>query len=108
MSAIQQPQRFAGSLLRERPLEAGLPPNFDTADEIKADIDFEERWKRWLDEIVDSPDVAPDLLKALSLGLQLRNLHDVAKSFHANYDLLTLDLPQEPPPESRATAALAL
>ncbi len=66
---IQTLHSFAGSLLRERPLEAGLPPNFDPADEIKADIDFEERWKRWLDEIVDSPDVAPDLLKALSLGL---------------------------------------
>jgi len=39
---IQTLHSFAGSLLRERSLEAGLPPNFDTADEIKADIDFEE------------------------------------------------------------------
>lgn len=103
---IQTLHSFAGSLLRERPLEAGLPPNFDTSDPIRADMDFDERWRRWLDEIVDSPDVAPDLLLALSLGLQLGNLRDVAESFHKDYDLLTSDIPQEPPPEFKATAAL--
>ena len=103
---IQTLHSFAGSLLRERPLEAGLPPDFDTADQIKADMDFDERWQRWLDEIVDSPDVAPDLLKALSLGLRLGDLRAVAESFHKDYDLLYLDLPREDAPEFKTTPAL--
>jgi len=103
---IQTLHSFAGSLLRERPLEAGLPPDFATSDQIKADMDFDERWQRWLDEIVDSPEVAPDLLKALSLGLRLGDLRGVADSFHKDYDLLTLDLPKEDAPDFTATAAL--
>ena len=69
-------------------------------------MDFDERWRRWLDEIVDSPVIAPDLLKAMSLGLRLPDLREVAESFHQNYDQLISDLPQEPNPEPRATAAL--
>ena len=103
---IQTLHSFAGSLLRERPLEAGLPPNFETADSIKAEIDFDERWERWLDEVVDSPEVAPDLLIALSLGLRVGNLREVAESFHENYDLLESDFPHEANPEFNALTAL--
>ena len=35
---------FAGNLLRERPLEAGLPPSFETSDEILAGIKLEDEW----------------------------------------------------------------
>jgi ATP-dependent helicase/nuclease subunit A len=103
---IQTLHSFAGSLLRERPLEAGLPPNFETADAIKAEIDFDEWWERWLDEIVDSPEVAPDLLIALSLGLRVGNLREVAESFHENYDLLNSDFPHEVNPEFNAVTTL--
>lgn len=39
-SAIQTLHSFAGSLLRERPLETGLPPAFETLDQISADLAF--------------------------------------------------------------------
>ena len=103
---IQTLHSFAGSLLRERPLEAGLPPNFETSDTIRAEMDFDERWENWLDEIVDSSEVAPDLLTALSLGLRFGNLREVAVSFHENYDLLNLDFPQEAAPEFNVVDAL--
>ena len=40
---------FAAQLLHERPLEAGLPPGFDTSDEIVAGLKFDEAWNEWLD-----------------------------------------------------------
>ena len=48
---------FAGMLLHERPLEAGLPPGFDTTDEIAASLRFDEAWDEWLDTALetDSP-----------------------------------------------------
>jgi len=87
-ASIQTLHSFAGALLRERPLEAGLPPNFEIVEEIEADIRFEERWQQWLDDALESEVVAVNLQKALSLGLSIESLKKVAKSFHDNYDLL--------------------
>ena len=87
-SAIQTLHSFAGSILRERPLEAGLPPAFDTLDSIASDLAFDDAWTRWIDGALDSPDLASDLSWAFSLGLSLRHLREVALSFHQNYDLV--------------------
>ena len=43
-TAVQTLHSFAASLLRELPLEAGLPPTFETLDEIRADLLFQEAW----------------------------------------------------------------
>ena len=81
---------FAGSLLRERPLEAGLPPSFETSDEILAGIKFEEEWSEWLDRHLDGDtDLASHLTLALTLGLTLNHLRTIARAFHQNYS----DLP---------------
>ena len=88
--AFQTIHSFAASLLRERPLEAGLPPGFDTSDEITADLEFDRHWRVWLDKALDSEDEAPGLARFLRLGLPLSvsRLEQVAREFHANYDLL--------------------
>lgn len=101
-ASIQTLHSFAGALLRERPLEAGLPPNFEIVEEIEADIRFEERWQRWLNEVLESEAVALNLQKALNLGLRLESLRTVAKSFHDNYDLLPDGFPEvlDPPLEA--------
>ena len=81
---------FAANLLRERPLEAGLPPSFDTSDEIVAGIKFEEEWRGWLDRHLDGDtELAPYLALALTLGLTLNHLRTIARAFHYNYSDLS-------------------
>lgn len=81
---------FAGNLLRERPLEAGLPPSFETSDEILAGIKFNEEWSAWLDRHLDGEtELAPHLATAFALGLTVPQLRDIARAFHRNYS----DLP---------------
>ena len=87
-AAVQTLHSFAASLLRERPLEAGLPPGFRTQDEIQADLTFEDEWSRWLDEALDDPKRQAVLRPALKLGLELSHLRQAAVKFHENYDLL--------------------
>jgi len=106
-AAIQTLHSFAGSLLRERPLEAGLPPAFDTLDQIAADMAFGEAWSTWLDNALDDTDLQPALRIALSMGLTLNHLYQVARSFHTNYDLLEeAAFPDTPPSPPEAAAAL--
>ena len=85
---IQTLHSFAGALLRERPLEAGLPPAFDTMDAIESDIAFDEAWTRWLDEALDDKSLERLFLTAFSLGMTVDHMRRIAQQFHANYDLL--------------------
>ncbi len=101
-SSIRTLHSFAGALLHEQPLEAGLPPDFDTVEGIEADISFEERWQQWLEEALESETIAVHLQRALNLGLQLDNLRTVAKAFHDNYDLLPDHFPLEAEPPKQA------
>ena len=71
-SSIQTLHSFAGSILRERPLEAGLPPVFDTLDAIQSDLAFDEAWNEWIDGKLDGTEDESDLYPALSLGLVYR------------------------------------
>ena len=89
-AAIRTLHAFAAALLHERPLEAGLPPAFETTDQIAAGIKFNEAWDVWLDtELEPDSALAPHLALALTLGLTLRQFKDVAEEFHWNYNDLT-------------------
>ena len=79
---------FAGAILRERPLESGLPPSFETMDQVASDLDFDEKWNEWLDWALDDASNVPTLPFALSLGLRPSHLRQIALQFHRNYDLL--------------------
>ena len=87
-AAIQTLHSFAAALLQERPLEAGLPPSFDTMDAIESELDFDKAWTEWIDAALDDPELQPHFLVALSLGLKINQLRGVAVKFHENYDLL--------------------
>ena len=87
-AAIQTLHSFAAALLHERPLEAGLPPSFDTMDAIESELAFDEAWTQWIDAALDDPALEPHFLMTLSLGLKLDGLHSIALNFHENYDLL--------------------
>ena len=85
-AAIQTLHSFAALLLRERPLEAGLPPSFEVSDEIQAGIKFNEEWDRWLDWALDQPDLARHIAQGGALGLERTKIKSVAQAFHQNYD----------------------
>src|SRR5512139_268754 len=44
---------FCGSLLRERPVEAGLDPNFEVADDLTSSLIRAEVWEGWLEKQMD-------------------------------------------------------
>ena len=95
-AAIQTLHSFAAALLHERPLEAGLPPSFDTMDAIESELAFDEAWTQWIDAALDDDALQPHFLMTLSLGLKLDGLRGITLKFHENYDLLagvTFDAP---------------
>ena len=108
-SAIQTLHSFAGSLLRERPMEAGLPPGFNVRDPIEAEVAFERKWSDWLDATLDDPEAQEALRPALEEGMTLRHIREIAVSFNTNYDLLadaSFDSPPEQSGEGGREAAL--
>ncbi len=99
LASIQTLHSFALSLLRELPLEAGLPPVFDTLDGIQAGLGFQDAWDEWLEQALDSDALGPLMLRALTLGLRLDDLRQVAAALHRDYDLVALaPFPEAPPP----------
>ena len=89
-AVIQTIDSFALSMLRERPLEAGLPPVIEPVDEVQAELDFDDAWSRWLDEQPDTGEFASAIARAFRLGLEspLGDLTDTARQLHNNYHLV--------------------
>ncbi len=77
---------FAGQLLHERPLEAGLPPGFDTSDEVVAGLAFDEAWEEWLEVNLsaDSP-IRESVSLLLTQGVTLDHIKGLAGELHDNY-----------------------
>ena len=109
-ASIQTLHGFAGALLRERPLEAGLPPSFETMDAISSELAFEEAWTEWVDSSLEegSPHFQ-ELSLAFSLGLSVSKMREVALKFHGNYDLMAEalfeDIPRPAPSAVRRLVA---
>ncbi|MBI4219867.1 MAG: UvrD-helicase domain-containing protein [Chloroflexi bacterium] len=88
-AAIETIDAFALSLLRERPLDAGLPPKLEPLDEVGSALALADRWRAWLDTALDGK-LGPQLGHAIRLGFPdpFRSLDEIARVFHENYDLL--------------------
>jgi ATP-dependent helicase/nuclease subunit A len=65
---VQTIHAFAMSLLRERPLDVGLPPVIDPLDDIEAASQFDEKWDEWFRDRIESDD---DLITALGIAGRL-------------------------------------
>ncbi len=77
---------FCASLIRERPVEAEVDPNFDVADELMSSIIEEELWDEWLARGMDER--APCLARALAIGITIQNMRDLAGMLLTNRDVL--------------------
>jgi ATP-dependent helicase/nuclease subunit A len=106
-AAIQTLHAFASSILREKPFEAGLPPNFQVLADIEEGIDFEENWQSWIDAAMENAEVSGSLFTAMALGLKLDGLKGLAGSLQGDYDRLPDHFAAVAAPPRRAVAALA-
>ncbi len=87
---------FAASLLRERPLEAGIEPNFEQLDAVGATLFLRKKYEDWLPEALEK-DRTP-LTRAMSVGFSLDMIRNIAMELYDHRDLLTA-LPSPRPVE---------
>lgn len=87
---------FCGSLLRERPVEAGLDPNFEVADDLTSSLVQAEVWEGWLEKQMDAND--PALRQAVLIGITPEQIRKVSEFVLENHDVLQF-LPSPPSPE---------
>ncbi|MGQ9646273.1 MAG: UvrD-helicase domain-containing protein [Thermodesulfobacteriota bacterium] len=87
---------FCGSLLRERPVEAGLDPNFEVADDLTSSLVQDEVWEGWLEKQMDLND--PALRRAVLIGITPEQMRKISQFVLENRDVLKY-LPSPPPPE---------
>ena len=88
---IQTIHSFCGSLLRERPVEAGLDPGFATLDEMQESADFDRAFREWLDRVLDDP--PEGLVVALERGLGVSKVRTLAEVMQAHRAVLPMDMP---------------
>lgn len=56
---------FCAGLLRERPVDAGVDPEFEVLDEVRSDMLAQECWGRWMaGQVQKAPDPLVEALKA--------------------------------------------
>jgi ATP-dependent helicase/nuclease subunit A len=75
-AAVSTFHAFAVSLLKERPIEAGLDPRFTVLDDLQSSLFFREVWEPWLNRaLVERHE---PLEKALRKGMSLEQIQDLA------------------------------
>ena len=97
-AAVSTLHAFAQRLLVEHPIEAGLPPRVEVLDDIASQVAFDERWTRFVDELLDDPALERSLLLALNADTTLPTLRTIALACNANWDLVEERMGPEPEP----------
>ena len=95
-AAVSTLHGFARRILAEHPVEAGLPPSFETLDEIASEVAFEERWDPFLSELMSDESVRWPIGMLDAVGVTPGHLRDLARALNANSD--RLDWPAHLPP----------
>ena len=105
-AAVGTLHSFAQRILAEHPVEAGLPPGIEVLDEIGSQVEFENQWRQFLDELLDDQSAARSLLSLETAGVKLDHLRSLALQMTDNWDLveerLDLDPPQPKPIDADA------
>jgi ATP-dependent exoDNAse (exonuclease V) beta subunit len=107
-AAVSTLHAFAQRILAEHPVEAGLPPRVQVLDDIASQLAFEERWTRFVDELLDDVALERTILLALNADTTLTVLRTLALACNANWDLVAERMHEEadPPPLAPALAPL--
>jgi ATP-dependent exoDNAse (exonuclease V) beta subunit len=98
-AAIQTLHAFAQRLLRQFPVEAGLPPAIEVADEISSIVRFTARWRAFRDEWEGDVAWHPALRRFLLIGGKGEQLSDLARVFNDHWDRLDGAGADASPPE---------
>ena len=79
---------FAVSLLKERPIEAGLDPHFTPLDELRSELFFREVWESWISRAL--AERRPVLEKTLRSRIGLDTIQDLARTLHSSGNAVRL------------------
>ncbi len=93
---------FCGQLLRERPVEAGLPPDFSEVEEREETVMRREAWDAFVQQSFLSED--PRLAKFEELGLRPEDLYGF---FQRRYQFSDVSLVCEPVPKPDLSTAVS-
>jgi ATP-dependent helicase/nuclease subunit A len=109
--AIQTIHAFALSMLREQPLEVGLPPVIEPLDDIQAAVEFDERWSEWFRERLETDDeliIALRISQRIGLSAPVDRLKQVATMLGDRLEMISRGMfdNESPPPQPIATARL--
>lgn len=77
---------FCAALIRERPVEAGVDPNFQVGDGLMASLIEEEVWDEWLSGRMRRGD--DSIRRALAIDITTKNMRDLAHKMLENRDVL--------------------
>ncbi len=94
-AAIGTLHSYAQRVLTEHPIEAGLPPRIEVLDEVASAVAFDDRWSRFLDQLLADPAVEQALLLATAAGVKTAHMRLIALAFNQNWDLAELFAPTE-------------
>ncbi len=87
-AAVGTLHSFARRILSEHPVEAGLPPSVEVLDDIGSEIEFDIRWREFLDQLLDEPEMGPTLLRLEMMGVRLEHIRSLAVQFNQHWDRL--------------------
>ncbi len=87
-AAVGTLHSFARRILSEHPVEAGLPPSVEVLDDIGSQIEFEVRWRDFLDRLMDEPEMGPTLLRLELLKVRMDQIRALAVKLNQNWDRL--------------------
>jgi ATP-dependent helicase/nuclease subunit A len=85
---IETIHAFCSALLRMHPLEAGLPPDFETLADLAGDLDVRERFRRWFDSLTPGEPGAEAVRRGLLLGLPPDKLLGLFTALNENWDVV--------------------
>jgi ATP-dependent helicase/nuclease subunit A len=80
---------FAGRLLRENPIEAGVPPLLTISDELASQIAFQRRWDTIVSYLDTDENARAALEALLALGVTLEHLELITHKLDGSWDRLT-------------------
>jgi ATP-dependent helicase/nuclease subunit A len=85
---IETIHAFAMNLLRERPVEARLDPQFEVLDPLAARLAFNRSYEAWLANLFTED--RPEITTALHRGMETKHLREIAEQIHAHRYVLPL------------------